>query len=193
VALKETGTLNSRTNLPFKLPSQLDFGLHPESAAALARALLALILGGALPHAVRGSTQVRRRAIMKARTLWIAAAIATGALAGCYRAEPPGTAQRDLAQARDAAAEKEAKADQKQAAALAAASQEMATQSQKAEAKSADAAYDVAVTKADGDYDIAVAKCERLSGDAQKACMDEASASRDMEKAKAKAAKVDHT
>jgi len=130
---------------------------------------------------------------MKARTMWIATAIATAALAGCYRAEPPTTAQRDLAQARDDAAEKEAKADQKQAEALAAASQEVATQAQKADTKSADAAYDVAVTRADGDYDIAVAKCERLSGDAQKACMDEAGASRDMAKAKAKSAKADHT
>ena len=88
--------------------------------------------------------------------------------------------------------EKEAKADQKQTDTVAAASQDVAAQTQRADAKSADAAYDVAVTRADGDYDITVAKCERLSGDAQKTCMDEAGAARDMTKAKAKAVQAEH-
>jgi hypothetical protein len=129
---------------------------------------------------------------MTAKTIWISAAITMIALAGCYKAEPPGAVQRDLTQARDSAAEKEAKADQKQTDTVAAASQDVAAQTQRADAKSADAAYDVAVTRADGDYDITVAKCERLSGDAQKTCMDEAGAARDMTKAKAKAVQAEH-
>src|SRR5450631_4225855 len=119
---------------------------------------------------------------MKGKAFWTLAAITMIALTGCNKAEPPATVQRDVAQARDAAAETVASADQN-----------MAVESQKADEKTASAAYDVAVAKADGDHKIAVAKCEGISGNAKKACLDQADAARDMAKAKAEAAKAGHT
>ena len=130
---------------------------------------------------------------MKEKAFWTSAVIAMIALTGCHKAEPPATVQRDLAQARDAAADKETKADQKAAETVASADQNMAVESQKADEKTAAAVYDVAVAKADGDHKIAVAKCEAISGNAQKACVDQADAARDMAKAKAETAKAGHT
>jgi hypothetical protein len=115
------------------------------------------------------------------------------AFTGCHKAESPATVQNAVAEARDSAADKDAKADQKAADTVASANQGMAAESQKADQKNADAAYDVAITRADGDHKIATAKCEGLSGDAQKACVDQADATRDMAKAKAEAAKANHT
>ena len=76
---------------------------------------------------------------MKVEKLWIFAAVTLLALAGCHKAEPPATVQSDVAQARDAAAEKEAETNQKAATAVASANEDMAAQSQKADRKTADA------------------------------------------------------
>jgi hypothetical protein len=130
---------------------------------------------------------------MNRNVLWTLAAIAALALAGCHKAEPPATVQRDLAQARDTAADQEAKAYEKAADTVNSTNQNMAMETQKADEKAANAAYDVAIAKADGDHKIASAKCESLSGNAQKTCLDQADAARDMAKAKAEAAKTDHT
>lgn len=130
---------------------------------------------------------------MTTKAPWILAAIAMLAVAGCHKAEPTGTVQRDIAHARDDAADKEAKVEQKAAETVASANQNVAVESQQADEKTVKAAYDVAVAKAAGDHKIAVAKCEGLSGDAQKACLDQADAARDMAKAKAEAAKAAHT
>jgi hypothetical protein len=127
---------------------------------------------------------------MNVRKLWIFAAVASLLLSGCHKAEPPATVQSDVAQARDAAAEQEAETNRKAAAAVASANQDIATQSEKADRKTADAAYDVAVARADGDHKIAIAKCEGLSGDAQKACMDQADAALHLAMANAEAAKA---
>jgi hypothetical protein len=139
---------------------------------------------------IHTNIQTHRGAAMKAEKLWILAAVSMLAFAGCHKAESPATVQSDLAQARDAAAEKEGKANQKAAEALASVNADMAAQSQKADQKTADAAYDVAVARADGDHKIAVAKCEGLSGDAQKACVDQADAAQNLAKANAEAAKA---
>jgi len=130
---------------------------------------------------------------MNRSELWTLAAIAMLTLTGCHKAEPPATVQRDVAQARDTAADQEAKAYEKAGATVDSANKNLAVETQKADDKSADAAYDVALAKADGDHKIAVAKCEGLSGNAHKACMDQADAAHDMAKAKAAAAKADHT
>jgi Tfp pilus assembly major pilin PilA len=130
---------------------------------------------------------------MNRNVLWTLATIAALALAGCHKAEPPATVQRDLAQARGTAADQEAKAYEKAADTVNSTNQNMAMETQKADEKAANAAYDVAIAKADGDHKIASAKCESLSGNAQKTCLDQADAARDMAKAKAEAAKADHT
>jgi hypothetical protein len=130
---------------------------------------------------------------MNRNALGIFAAMAMVALSGCHKAEPPATVERDLAQARDAAANQEAKAYEKAADTVNSTNQNMAMESQKADQKAADAAYDVAIAKADGDHKIAMAKCESLSGNAQKSCVNQADAARDVAKAKAEAAKADHT
>src|SRR5450759_3465538 len=130
---------------------------------------------------------------MKGKAFWTLAAITMIALTGCNKAEPPATVQRDVAQARDAAADTETKANQKAGETVASADQNMAAESQKADEKTASAAYDVAVAKADGDHKIAAAKCEGISGNAKKAGLDQPDAARDMAKAKAEAAKAGHT
>ena len=48
-------------------------------------------------------------------------------------------------------------------------------------------AYNIAVAKADGDRKVALANCQAASGDAQKACKDQANADYDAAKASAKA------
>jgi hypothetical protein len=53
--------------------------------------------------------------------------------------------------------------------------------------KAAKDAYDIALAKADGDRKVALANCSAMSGDAQKACKDQASADYDAAKADAKA------
>jgi hypothetical protein len=135
----------------------------------------------------------QRETTMKRNALWIFAAMAMITLASCHKAESPATVQRDLAQARDAAANQEAKAYEKAADTVNSTNQKMAMESQKADQKAADAAYDVAIARADGDHKIAIAKCEGLSGNAHKSCVNQADAARDVAKAKAEAAKADHT
>jgi hypothetical protein len=46
--------------------------------------------------------------------------------------------------------------------------------------------YDVAMAKADGEHKISTAKCDAVSGDAKKACKDQADAQYDLAKAQAK-------
>ena len=53
--------------------------------------------------------------------------------------------------------------------------------------KAAQDAYNIALAKADGDRKVALANCSAMSGDAQKACKDQASADYDAAKADAKA------
>ena len=91
-------------------------------------------------------------------------------VAGCNQASSPATVHDDVAKARDSAAEKDAKADQKMAG----------------------AAYDTAVTEAEGAHKVALARCESLSGNARSACKDQADAALESAKANAKAEKANH-
>jgi hypothetical protein len=125
---------------------------------------------------------------MKCKLIGILAAT-TVLMMGCHKAESPATVQRDVAKAQDEAANKEAKANQQAADTVGSANENL----EKADAKTADATYAVAIAKADGDHKIGVAKCEGLAGDAQKACVDQADAMRDLAKAKAEAARASHT
>lgn len=72
--------------------------------------------------------------------------------------------------------------DQAASETLASADRSAAAESRRADARAAAAAYDVAAAQADGEHKIAIANCEALSGDAQKACLDQADAVRDSPK-----------
>ncbi len=127
---------------------------------------------------------------MRMTVIWAAAAVAMLGVAGCNKAEAPAKVDSDVAKAADNAADKDVKANEKEARTDAAADSDVAKDQGKADAKQADAAADTAVTQAEGDYQVAVAKCEALSGDAQKSCKDQASAQLDEAKARAKAMKA---
>jgi hypothetical protein len=98
----------------------------------------------------------------------------------------------------DAVANDVAAAQAKRATEVADAKQDAAKDASKAEAKvddktvdlnntNAKGAYDVAMAQADGDHQVATQRCDALSGDAQKACKDQADAKYDLAKANAKA------
>ena len=98
----------------------------------------------------------------------------------------------------DAVANDVAAAQAKRASEVADAKQDAAKDANKAEAKvddktndlnnaNAKGAYDVAMAQADGGHKVATQRCDELSGDAQKACKDQADAKYDLAKANAKA------
>jgi hypothetical protein len=116
-----------------------------------------------------------------------AAVLAIAALSGCNNAKSPDAVANDVAAAQA-----------KRASQVANAKQDAAKDENKAEAKvddktndlnnvNAKGAYDVAMAQADGDHKVALQKCEAASGDAQKACKDQADAKYDLAKANAKA------
>jgi hypothetical protein len=115
------------------------------------------------------------------------AVLAVAAASGCNQAKSPDAVANDVAAAQA-----------KRATQVADAKQEAAKDENKAEAKvedktndlnkaNAQGAYDVAMSQADGDHKVAIQKCEARSGDAQKACKDQADAKYDLAKANAKA------
>ena len=115
------------------------------------------------------------------------ALLAVAAAPGCNNAKSPDSVANDVASAQA-----------KRASEVADAKQDAAKDANKAEAKvndktndldntNAKGAYDVAMAQADGDHKVATQKCEALSGDAQKACKDQADARYDLAKANAKA------
>ncbi|MDP9008076.1 MAG: hypothetical protein M3N91_05105 [Pseudomonadota bacterium] len=115
------------------------------------------------------------------------ALVAVATASGCNNAKSPDAVANDVAAAQA-----------KRASEVADAKQDAAKDANKAEAKvddkandlnnaNAKGAYDVAMAQADGDHKVAVQKCEAASGDAQKACKDQADAKYDLAKANAKA------
>jgi hypothetical protein len=115
------------------------------------------------------------------------ALLAVAMTSGCNNAKSPDSVANDVASAQA-----------KRASEVADAKQDAAKDANKAEAKvddktndlgntNAKGAYDIAMAQADGDHKVATQKCEALSGDAQKACKDQADAKYDLAKANAKA------
>jgi hypothetical protein len=115
------------------------------------------------------------------------AVLAVAAVSGCNNAKSPDAVANDVAAAQA-----------KRSSQVADAKQDAAKDENKAEAKvddktndlnnvNAKGAYDVAMAQADGDHKVALQKCEAVSGDAQKACKDQADAKYDLAKANAKA------
>jgi hypothetical protein len=117
----------------------------------------------------------------------LVALCAVAMVSGCNNPKSPDAVANDVAAAQA-----------KRATEVADAKQDAAKDTNKAEAKvddktvdlnnaNAKGAYDVAMAQADGDHQVATQKCEALSGDAQKACKDQADAKYDLAKANAKA------
>jgi hypothetical protein len=129
---------------------------------------------------------------MGKRILVAASATCLLALTGCNKAESPATVQNDVSKAADSAADKNAKATQKQAETEASANKDVDSAEKKADSQAAAASADTAVTEAEGTNKISLAKCEALSGGLQQACKDKAKAALDMAKAKAKELKAEH-
>jgi hypothetical protein len=126
---------------------------------------------------------------MASTQTWILSALAVLALSGCDRASSPATVQNNVAKASAEAAQKDRDARESQAKTDIDANADAARAEQKADERKADSAYDVAVTEAEGTHKIAIEKCNAMTGDAQKACKEQADAKLDLAKANAKAAK----
>lgn len=115
------------------------------------------------------------------------AVFAVAMVAGCNNAKSPDAVANDVAAAQA-----------KRATEVADARKDAAKDANNAEAKvddktndlnkaNAKGEYDVAMAQADGDHKVATQKCDAMSGDAQKACKDQADAKYDLAKANAKA------
>jgi len=124
---------------------------------------------------------------MQKSLITLAALLTVTIMAGCNNAKSPDAVSKDVATAQE-----------KRASEVAGAKQDAAKDESKAAAKVDDKAndlsntnaqgvYDVAMAQADGDHKVAIQKCDALSGDAQKACKDQADAKYDLAKANAKA------
>lgn len=124
---------------------------------------------------------------MQKSLMTLVALLTVTTMSGCNNAKSPDAVSKDVATAQE-----------KRASEVADAKQDAAKDENKAAAKvddkandlnnaNAKGAYDVAMAQADGDHKVAIQKCDALSGDAQKACKDQADAKYDLAKANAKA------
>jgi hypothetical protein len=128
---------------------------------------------------------------MRANLLWTAAVAALLMLAACNQAKPPDKVAADVAKATAEAEKGNTRSEERAERTDAAVTKDLAKDVDNANAREARAAADDAVTQAEGENKIALAKCEALSGDAQKACKDQANAQLDLVKQRAKALKRD--
>jgi len=124
---------------------------------------------------------------MQKSLITLVALVTVTIMAGCNNAKSPDAVSKDVTTAQE-----------KRASEVAEAKQDAAKDENKAAAKvddktndlsnaNAKGAYDVAMAQAEGDHKVAIQKCDALSGDAQKACKDQADARYDLAKANAKA------
>jgi hypothetical protein len=108
-------------------------------------------------------------------------------IAACNNAKSPDAVAKDVAAAEQKAATEVANSENS-------ASKDLGKAADKVDDKLVDLnnaaakdAYSIAVAKADGDRKVALANCQAASGDAQKACKDQANVDYDAAKANAKA------
>jgi hypothetical protein len=122
------------------------------------------------------------------RTLLVAGIAATLlAIVGCNGAKSPDEVAKEVANAEQNSSAEVQKSEDKAGKDLGGAANKV---DDKLIAFNNDAArdgYNIAVAQADGDRKVALAKCEAQSGDAQKACRQQADADYDAAKANAKA------
>jgi hypothetical protein len=104
--------------------------------------------------------------------------LATAALAltGCNKAKSPEDVSRDVANAEQKATNEVTKSENRAQSALDKSYDKVSDDMVKFNNDAAHQTYSVAMAKADGVRKVALANCEAQSGDAQKACKDQAEA-----------------
>jgi hypothetical protein len=102
--------------------------------------------------------------------------VAALALAGCNKAKSPEDVSKDVAKAEQKANNEVTMSEVRAQSALDKSYEKISDQEIKFNNDAAHQTYNVAVAKADGDRKVALATCESQSGDAQKACKDQAEA-----------------
>ena len=115
-------------------------------------------------------------------------AVAIVLISGCNNAKSPDTVAKDVAAAEQKASTEVAKSEKDASKDLGKAADAVDDKLVAFNNEAAKDAYNLAVAKADGDRQVALAKCDASSGDAQKACKDQAEADYNAAKAAAKAA-----
>jgi len=124
---------------------------------------------------------------MSTRALSIMTIFVLAGLSACNSAKSPDAVDSNVASAQAKAASETADARQSAAKDIDSAQSKMNDQSTDLNNANAKGNYEVALAKAEGDHKVWSAKCDAMSGDAQKACKDQADASYDLAKARAKA------
>jgi hypothetical protein len=117
--------------------------------------------------------------------IFVAAALA---LAGCNKSKSPEDVAKDVANAEQKASNEVTKSEDHAQKALDKDYEKVNDQEIKFNNDAAHQTYNVDVAKADGDRKVALAACESQSGDAQKACRDQAEADYRAARANARAA-----
>jgi hypothetical protein len=114
--------------------------------------------------------------------------IAVLALAGCNKSKSPEDVSKDVANAEQKAINEVKKSEDRAQSALDKSYEKVNSQEIKFNNDAAHQTYNVAIAKADGNRKVTLATCESLSGDAQKACKDQAEADYKAARADARAA-----
>jgi hypothetical protein len=97
-------------------------------------------------------------------------------LAGCNKSKSPEDVSQDVAKAEHKANNEVTKSEERAQSALDKSYEKVNNQEIRFNNDAAHQTYNVAVAKADGDRKVALATCESQSGDAQRACKDQAEA-----------------
>jgi hypothetical protein len=105
--------------------------------------------------------------------IFVVAALAS---AGCNKSKSPEDVSKDLANAEQKARNEVTKSEDRAQRALDKSYEKVNDQEIKFNNDAAHQTYIVAIAKADGSRKVALATCESQSGDAQKACKDQAEA-----------------
>ena len=120
--------------------------------------------------------------------LLISTAASIFMITGCNNAKSPDAVAKDVATAEQKAATEVANSENSASKDLGKAADKVDDKLVALNNAAAKDSYEIAVAKADGDRKVALANCQAASGDAQKACKDQANADYDAAKANAKAA-----
>ena len=100
--------------------------------------------------------------------------VAALALAGCNKSKSPEDVSKDVAKAEQTANNEVTKSEEHELSALDKSYEKVNDQEIKFNNDAAHQTYNVAIAKADGNRKVAMATCESQSGDAQRACRDQA-------------------
>ena len=119
----------------------------------------------------------------KRTAVLLAAVWSVFVISACHRAQDPAQADKDIAAARDKAAEQTQKAEES-------ANSKIGSARSDAQHVAAVQNESVAEADADGAHKIALAACERLGGAEQTSCRDEADADYQVAKARAEQQRV---